>query len=169
MKWTIKILVLGLLSGFLIFPFILILSLHLRVVSHQNKIHSISQTELSSEIIIMSQTEFEAARLDKHEFIYCGKRYDILRLDSSQGTIRLIAHRDWYEDAMLSEIISLHSGKNNPDQQINRILSPDWIFISWLPLRGKVDLLQQNFVNLSDINWKNTVWLAWFPPPDVWV
>lgn len=166
MKWIIKSLVIILLAGFLIFPFLVIIHLHFRVMTHQSRMHSRMDGELKAEIIELSDLDFRLARLDNREFFYSGKRYDILKLEQLDGFVRITAHHDRFEELLLAEIIYLHSGKNHDDEQITRILSHDWICIS--PPLKSTDYYRQTAMSFPEsLQFLHQPgWLNWSPPPD---
>ncbi|HNR06524.1 MAG TPA: hypothetical protein PKM27_04355 [Saprospiraceae bacterium] len=166
MKVIFRSLVFLILAGVLAFPFVRIMYIHLRVVSHRKIMQGEEMGDHPVETLNLTVAELNRFRLDERELIYEGKRYDI-RTEKRRGdSVRLFAVHDWYEQYLLQEIIDLHEKGKQPDQQVARMLTPDWIIVKILRLNGPNKPAHPLPFPEYLIRWMHTPWLTWFPPPD---
>lgn len=166
MKSICKSLLFFILAGVMAFPFVKITHLHFRVVAHRKLMQGAERGNHRLDSLNLPVAEFNRIRLDEREVIYEGRRYDIRTQRQDGDTVRLTAVHDWYEEYLLQEIVDLHQKGKQPDQQISRILVPDWIYQEILeapepPTGPRHDGFPEHKTRLL-----NHPWLMWFPPPE---
>lgn len=166
MKVICKSLVFLILTGVLAFPFVKIMYVHFRVVAHRKLMHGADRGDHRLDSLNLTVAELHRIRLDEQELIYEGRRYDIRTERLDGDTVRLTAVHDWYEQYMLQEIIDLHHKGKQPDQQVSRILVPDWIYQQLLQLSEPQEGIHHTGFPEHQTPLLNTPWLMWFPPPE---
>lgn len=166
MKVIFKSLVFIILTGVLAFPLVKIMYVHFRVVAHRTLMHGADPGHHHLDTLNLTVAELRRIRLDERELIYKGKRYDIRTERLDGDTVRLTAFHDWYEQFLLQEIIELHHQGKLPDQQVSRMLYPDWIYQKLLQPSDPQPGIHLIGFPEHPARLLNTPWLMWYPPPE---
>ncbi len=145
-KKILSFIYLWILAGLMLFPFMPILDIFSKIVSHRNYIQNSLDNSFYFDTLILDESIF-SAYADKREINFEGNRYDVYQMHRISGNkIQIIAFKDDLEDRMLQEITNLFEKQNKGGSKIKSLTCPDWCFhiIEKIKSPGS-DLYKQEF------------------------
>ena len=153
-KKILSVICTWILGGLMLFPFMPILDIVSKIVSHRNYIQNNLDKSFHFDTLVLDASIFSSFA-DKREIKIDGNTYDVYQMHRLSGDkIQIIAFKDNLEDRMLQEITNLFENQDKGSSKIKLLTCPDWCFhsieqkkspgINWckqefnyLPLSGK--------------------------------